>query len=198
MGTFHFIHNLRQLISFKNSFAGLCPAVSSLVQAKRFRGKINLRKPRTPHFEKQLFTEFTRPKFVKKYQDTNIIEVCSFLEPPRHEVPENPYQKILAKELRERFENTRLIVFYHINPVSGEDKLRTEINFKKENMLLMVHARSTLKMALEGTPYEAVLPFYISHNAILFCPEPDIKKLLKMSKRIPHLILLGNNQLFCH
>lgn len=137
--------------------------------------------------------EFTRPKLGSKvHQKKNVIEVCSNIEAQEKEAIDNPYERILARELREMFEKTPLIVFYHINPVSGEDRVRTEINFKKQNMLLTIYGKSTLKLALEGTPYEPILPFYISHNAILFCPQPDIKKLLKMSKRIPHLVLLGN------
>lgn len=49
-----------------------------------------------------------------------------------------------------------------------------------------------MEMAIKGTPYEAVLDFYDSKNMTLFSPLPEIKKVLKISKKFPQLVVLGN------
>ncbi|CAH2067008.1 unnamed protein product, partial [Iphiclides podalirius] len=40
---------------------GLLQPPATFLIAKRFRGKINIQKPRKPHFERQLLLDFTKP-----------------------------------------------------------------------------------------------------------------------------------------
>lgn len=58
-------------------------------------------------------------------------------------------------------------------------------------MLFKKYGKKTMEMAIEGTPYQAALDFYVSHNMMLFSPESEIKKVLQITKKCPQLVILG-------
>lgn len=106
---------------------------------------------------------------------------------------DNPLQRIIAKELYEHFRNSRLVIFYHHNPAKAYSEFNAFAMFKKENMHYKNYGKKTMEMAVKGTPYEPVLDFYVSQNMTLFSPEPEIKKVLKITKKFPQLVVLGNS-----
>lgn len=75
--------------------------------------------------------------------------------------------------------------------MSTEDALQAKRLFIKSDMQMEVYGKKTMKMALEGTPYEAVLSFFFSHNAIVFSYETNIKKCLRICRKFPSLLPLG-------
>lgn len=120
-----------------------------------------------------------------------MIDLCAKLEPKPNADVDNPYERIIARELLDYLKRSRLVAFFHKNPIRAEDHHIAHRLFKKSNIDLVVYGKTTMKIALEGTPYEALLPFYVSHNAIAFSTETNIKKLLQITKKFPQLILLG-------
>lgn len=177
-----------------NLLAALLEACSPLVQAKRFRGKLNTKKPQKPHFVRQKFLDVAEPIYVNPRKNLPMVDLCdkSIKYYPKNE-EENPFQRILANELREKFETSRLIAFCHLNPMSADYNLRAYIMFKKQNMLMKNYGKKTVAMALEGTRFEPVSEFYLSRNMLIFSPEPEIKKMLKVLKKYPQLVLLGKH-----
>lgn len=155
------------------------------------KSKINVQKPRAPHHEKAKFLAFTKPFFIDPNYEKIPIELCNKGVQLQQKDDYNPFQKIIAEEVLRWFQTSRLIVFYHMNPMSSDDQFKAYALFKKQKMHFKNYGKETLKMAVEGTPYEAVLDLYISRNMIVFSPEPEIKKLLKISKKFPQLVLLG-------
>lgn len=75
--------------------------------------------------------------------------------------------------------------------IPADDMQKVTRLFKKSNMEMEIYGKNTMRMALEGTPYQSVLSFYFSHNAIIFAPEANIKKLLQICRKCPSLIVLG-------
>lgn len=63
-------------------------------------------------------------------------------------------------------------------------------------MTLEIHSKHTVKLAVSGTQYEAILPLFVTHNAIIFCDEPKVGKLIKVLKKIPQTILMGEHTLY--
>lgn len=118
-------------------------------------------------------------------------ELCKGHKDQKQQDEENPFQRFIAQDLNGYLKTSRLVIFYHQNPAPADNDFNAFAMFKKENMLLKKYGRKTMEMAVMGTPYEAVLDFYVSHNKTLFCPEPQIKKVLKISKKFPHLVILG-------
>lgn len=76
--------------------------------------------------------------------------------------------------------------------MSQEDQFKAYVLFKKQKMHFKQYGKKTLEMAVKGTPYEVILDFYVSQNMTVFSPEPAINKMLRITKKFPQLILLGN------
>lgn len=138
--------------------------------------------------------EFTKPKFPSAYFNKPKIELCSNLQiRVKKEATENKFQQIIAKECLNWFNHSRLVAILHSNPIPSEDRFKAYVAFRKNNMHLKVYGKETLTMALTDTKYEPLLKHYVSHNMILFSPEPTIKPMLTVLKKFPQLILLCKN-----
>jgi len=62
----------------------------------------------------------------------------------------------------------------------------------KFDMTLRHHNDPTVaKMAVSGTKFEPVLRIFNEHTALGFCRDPDVPKLLAVSKKMPDFILMG-------
>ncbi|XP_018320735.1 39S ribosomal protein L10, mitochondrial [Agrilus planipennis] len=163
-----------------------------LVNSKRFRGKVNLRRPRPPHFEKARLLEFTKPHFQSYFKDKSMVELCNKnIQLWKKDNVENPYQRLLANDLYDKYINSKLICFYHLNTMKAEDQHKAFIMFKKQNMFLSDLGKKTVEMAIKGTPYETVLSLFTSRNMTLFCRDPDISKMLTITKKFPQLVLMA-------
>ncbi|CAH0556994.1 unnamed protein product [Brassicogethes aeneus] len=170
----------------------LCDTITPLVQIKRFRGKINIQRPKQAHYEKAVFLEATKPWFVNPNKDKPMSELCKGSGSAwKKEDRVNPFQQIIAGELKRWLTTSRLVAFYHMNPMNAETQFQAYVMFKKEKMHYKNYGRKTLEMAVEGTKYETLLEFYVSHSMTVFSPEPELKKLLKITKKFPQLVLLA-------
>lgn len=167
---------------------GFTPIVTSV----RYR-RINVQKPRKPHNYRAVINEVARPKF-SWLQPTKMpwSQRCSeAFEISSKQTEDNPYEQILAREIKVLFEQSAMVAIFHKNPVKGELDFKTMKTFKMAGMDHVVYGKSTLKLALAETNYAAVLKLFESHSAIVFSSTPQVPKLLKIIKKTPHLILLA-------
>ncbi|KAK5645937.1 hypothetical protein RI129_004401 [Pyrocoelia pectoralis] len=163
---------------------------SLLIQSVRFRSKINIQKPKPPHHVKATFLELTKPMYINPKSLQTPLERCNKGAIFNKNV-ENPYQEIIAGEVFRWFKSSRLVAFYHMNPMSSDQQFKAFTLFKKEKMHFQNFGRRTMEMAIKGTEYEAALALYVSRNFIVFSPEPEIKKLLNITKKFPQIILMA-------
>lgn len=118
------------------------------------------------------------------------MELCGDLRPKLEKTVENPFQKLLAKDCFNWFNQSRLVAVFHLNSMSADEQFKAYVAYKKHNMYLKIYGHETLNMALVGTKFEAFTEHYISHNIMLFSPEANIKQMLKISKKFRQMILL--------
>lgn len=175
-------------------FTAFLETITPLFQPKRFRGKINIQKPQKPHFERQKFLEVATPYFINPNKNIPDVETCNkdlkyWKEKNMH--IENPYQKIIAKELYDQLDGSKLVGFYHKNPMAADVHFQAFAAFKKAGMLFKNYGKKTMEMAVKGSRFETILEFYCSSNMIVFSKEGDVKKLLKINKKFPQIVLLG-------
>ncbi|CAH1275493.1 unnamed protein product [Diabrotica balteata] len=168
-------------------------AINPLIQCRRFRGKINVQKPKPPHFEKAKFLALTKPWFISPYKDKTSAELCKFnVKVNKDEEEFNPLQKIYAKEIYDRLTSSKLIVFFHYNSMKADEEFKYYAMYKKQGMELKKYGKKLIKATVKGTPYEAILDFYVTqHNIMLFCPEAEISKVLKINRKCSQLVLLA-------
>ncbi|XP_059617845.1 large ribosomal subunit protein uL10m [Phlebotomus argentipes] len=158
-----------------------------LVLARRFRGKINIQRPRKPHYTRALVEAVTKPIYV--YPPITL-ETC---QRKREQTTKktNPYVEIIAKEVSNWFNHSRCVGLFHINSINAEDHFKARVLFHRQNMHLKQYPTEVLTVALRRTKYEKILPLFRAQCAIVFSPDGEAGKMVKISKKIPQLILIG-------
>lgn len=184
--------DLQIYIIFIKKHAALLNVPSPLLQFKRFRGKINIQRPRAPHYERALFNAVTNPV----YKQPKLTEQCAV----RHEAPaasrrtdavvQNPYERIIAREVTNWFAHSKLVAVFHINSISEDDMFKARVQFFKQNMHLKSYSKGIMKLALADSQYANLMPLFDAKYCVVFSPEQKLSQLLRISKRIPQMVLL--------
>lgn len=167
---------------------GFTPNVISV----RYR-RVNVQKPRKPDHYRAIIEAITKPKYPWPRQfEMTWSERCPkpMSNLPRR-IDDNPYENILAREIKDLFEQSAMVAIFHKNPVKGEVDFKTKKTFKMAGMESFVYGKSTLKLALAETNYATVLKLFESHSTIVFSSTSQVPKLLKLIKKMSHLILLA-------
>ncbi|XP_036328571.1 39S ribosomal protein L10, mitochondrial-like isoform X1 [Rhagoletis pomonella] len=156
--------------------------------SQRFRGKINIQRPRAPHYE--------RAKVIAVAQSLPTLEepkkqITCFQRRQREADVENPYVAVIAREVRNWLEHSRLIGFYHLNSIKQDDLFEVRVKLHKQNMHLKSYGKQIVHKAVEGTRFEAILPLFESKNCIVFSTEQRVGQLLRITRRVPQMILLA-------
>lgn len=170
------------------------PNVRSISTTEKcFRGKINIQRPRAPHYDRALFNAVTEPIVPRPtvtqecYQKRLEKQYVGAVDT----VTVNPYEVIIAKEVVNWFSHSKLVAIMHINSINSDDMFKVKVAFHKEKMHLKAYGMSIMKKAMIGTQYEPLLPLFGSHNCIVFSEEAKIVQLFKILKKTPQLILLA-------
>lgn len=163
------------------------------LQFVRFRKRINIQRPAPPHYERAKVLKVCRPYYFDPRKGMALADLCEkpIEVEPAVESVENPYERILAREVLNWFNHSRLVAFFHSNPISADDRFQVNIMLKKQNMHLKQYGKKVVRMALEETKYEPVLTLFTSRNVMVFSEEPQVAKLLKLKKRMPQFILMA-------
>ncbi|XP_046675355.1 39S ribosomal protein L10, mitochondrial-like [Homalodisca vitripennis] len=165
----------------------------------RNSSRVNVQKPRPPHYNRAKIEHLTRPKYFERGERDAwfIPSVSQCIKEKEEELKrsrkeeDNPYERLLAKDLRNWFLNSKLIAFFHCNPIRFDDRFEAEVKLRKEGMYLKKFGRHTVNMALEGTPYISVMPLFITHTEMVFCSEPKVSELLKVAGKLRQHVLLA-------
>ncbi|BES89708.1 ribosomal protein, L10 [Nesidiocoris tenuis] len=171
----------------------LQPKWSPSLQFVRWR-RVNVQRPRPPHYDRALALAVLKPQYAPSpYLNLPKSETCKKAEEDvQYKTrPDNPLERIYARELRHWLETKKFAAFLHSNPIAGDELFDTRVKLKKEGMTLEVYSKHTVKLAVADSPYEAILQLYVAHNAIVFSDEPKVGKLLKIMKKIPQFVVLA-------
>ncbi|XP_063838596.1 large ribosomal subunit protein uL10m [Ostrinia nubilalis] len=159
--------------------------------AKRFRGKINIQKPRKPHFERQLLIDVSKPVYGPPKSSLPEIVLCGSLINRKKKEIDNPFERILAKECLDWFNTSKMVVFLHMNAISMEDKTPVFAALRKNDMHLRCYGKKIVSMATKGTRYEAVNQLFTSHQNIIFGQPENAGKLFKILKKTPQMVVMA-------
>lgn len=168
------------------------------MQCKRFRGKINIQKPRPPFYSRKLFNAVTEPVYPRK----TAIDLCNEKQAlkqleKRHGEKNllHPYESILAKDLLGFFDSAKMILICHKNSMSGFEYFNFKVAMHKQNVATKYYGRKIIKAAIEDTKFHGMLPLLMqtSHNCMLFSDEWNIGAVIKVLKKQPKMILLAGS-----
>ncbi|XP_018051194.1 PREDICTED: partitioning defective 3 homolog [Atta colombica] len=164
-----------------------------LYQQKRFRSKINIQRPRKPHYFRALVNEFLTPFYPSKNENKKLEELCYKARTLKEEkeMKYNPYERIIAREIRNWFDNSKMIAICHQNSMTAEDAFELAVPLKKLNMYYKRYNNKIMKLALTDSPYTATMPLYSSQFCIVFGSDINVAGFEKIIKKFPQVILLA-------
>lgn len=172
--------------------SALLQSQSPLLLARRFRGKINIQRPRPPHFDRQLLIDLAKPVYGPPKHSLPDIELCKKgLSKSKKVEIDNPFERILARECLEWFNTSKMIIFLHLNSISMEDKIPLYADLKRNNMTLRSYGKKIVAMATTNTCYESVNKLFTSHQHIIFGQPENINKMFKILRKAPQLVIMG-------
>ncbi|XP_076284982.1 large ribosomal subunit protein uL10m-like [Lasioglossum baleicum] len=161
-----------------------------LYQQKRFRGKINLKKPKI-FYKKRIMNELLTPFFQNPRPNKTIESLCAKAIAPQT-FALGPYEKILAREARNWFDKSRMVACVHANSISMLDLFEVQVPLRRANMYYKGYSPKLIRAALEGTSYEDKLaPLICLQTKYIFCPEINVVALEKILKRCPQICTIG-------
>ncbi|XP_013107263.2 large ribosomal subunit protein uL10m [Stomoxys calcitrans] len=158
---------------------------SPLLQFQRYRGKINIQRPRQPHYERAKMLAVTAPRYPEPPKTTTCFEKRT------RQIQENPYNDIIAREVHNWLLNSKMVAIFHLNSIKSDDFFEARVMLHKQNMQLKMYGQKIVKKAVEGTRFEAILPLFESQPCIVFSPEAKVSQLLKITRKIPQMILMA-------
>ncbi|XP_031629017.1 39S ribosomal protein L10, mitochondrial [Contarinia nasturtii] len=175
---------------------GLLQSEKVLVQCKRYGSKINIQRPRPPHYTRKLFNAVTEPVYPRR----TAIDLCfekqalQKLEKEKEEkLTLHQYDAILARELHGFFNSAQMILICQKNSMSAFDYFNFRVAMHKKNIKTTVYGRKIIRGALEDTKFSSLLPLLsqTTYNCMLFSDEWNIKDALNVLKKTQKMILLA-------
>ncbi|XP_026757238.1 39S ribosomal protein L10, mitochondrial isoform X2 [Galleria mellonella] len=166
-------------------------AHTPFILTRRFRGKINIQKPRKPHFERQLLLDLSKPIYGPSKNTLPDYVNCDRGEKVKKVEIDNPFERILANECLNWFNTSKMVVFLHVNSISMEEKTPVFAALKKNNMHLRTYGKKIVSMATKGTRYEVVNKLFTSHQNIIFGQPENADKMFKILKKTPQLVVMA-------
>lgn len=163
-------------------------------QQKRFRGKINIQKPRKPHYLRALVNEFLTPFYPLRSEGKKLEELCNKVgEKTKKEKQDeyNPYQRIIAREVRNWFDNSKMVAICHQNSMTAGDQFELAVPLKRANIYFKRYSNKIMRLALTDSPYAATLPLYTSYFCVMFGSDTNVGAFEKIIKKFPSIILIG-------
>lgn len=166
----------------------MLPSRLPLLQFQRFRGKINIQRPRKPHYERAKVLAVTAPQYPEPPKTLTCFQ--SAKERLQKNV-ENPYNEIIAREVRNWLKHSKMVAVFHMNSINSDDMFRLRVELHKQNMHLKVYGRQIWKQAISNTDHEAMLPLFENSHCVIFSSEQKVPLLLRLTRKTPQLLLLA-------
>lgn len=156
-----------------------------LYQQKRYRGKINLRKPKI-YFKKRVLNELLTPFFINPNKDKTLEQFCEETRTEKVE-PLGIYDTIIAREVRNWFDNSKMVAVLHVNSIMELDVFDIRVELFKENMHYKRYGSHIVHDMIKNSPYESLAPLISNYTGFVFSSEmkiPTVNKIIKKSKKM--------------
>lgn len=157
-----------------------------LYQQKRYRGKINIKKPKI-YFKKRVLNELLTPFFINPNKDKTLDQFCKNATTKKIERSLGIYDTIIAREVRNWFDNSKMIAVLHVNSIMELDVFDIRVALFKENMHYKRYGSRIVHNAIKNSPYESLAPLISNFTGFVFSSEiniPTVNKIIKKSKKM--------------
>ncbi|XP_012143021.1 large ribosomal subunit protein uL10m isoform X2 [Megachile rotundata] len=161
-----------------------------LYQQKRFRGKINLKKPKI-FFKKAVVNKLVEPFFINPSAGKSLEELC-WNRIEKEKIKElGPYDKILAREVRNWFDQSKMIACLHVNSLPEREKFEVKVPLYRANMYYKQYGPHIVFEAIKDSPYGGIAPLVSKCTAFVFSPDINVRALQKIINKCKKMFTLG-------
>jgi len=141
-----------------------------------------------------LVNEFLTPFYPLPSEGKKLEELCNkavIIAKKQKKEEYNPYQRIIAREVRNWFDNSKMVAICHQNSMTAEDEFELAVPLRRANMYFKRYSNKIMRLALTDSPYMATMPLYSSSFSIVFGSDINVIAFEKIIKKFPQVILLG-------
>ncbi|XP_022079222.1 39S ribosomal protein L10, mitochondrial-like [Acanthaster planci] len=161
------------------------PSLTSVRSMK----SVNTRTPRPMHITRAKLMELT--KYKKPKDNRPLAEQCSMRYKPKAETKPPPVEVFMANQCREQMLSQSLIAAFHNEGLTAEEMSIIRRRLRKVGITVKMYNNKVMRMALLGTRLENMSPLLVGQNVYAVSDKPLVKELLKATKKIPKIHLLG-------
>ncbi|XP_060823943.1 large ribosomal subunit protein uL10m isoform X1 [Bombus pascuorum] len=161
-----------------------------LYQQKRYRGKINIKKPKI-YYKKRVLNELLTPFFVNPNKDKTLEQFCVESQDVQVEKELGPYDQIIAREVRNWFDNSKMIGCLHVNSIKQLDVFDIRVALFRQNMHYKYYGPHIIKHVIKNSHYEALAPLVSRYTSFVFSPAINTIALQKIMKKSKKMFILG-------
>lgn len=161
----------------------------------RHKKQVNPRRHVEPDFRRKLMLAICEPIVPRDKRQTS--EKCYNLK-LKQERPIHPYDELLAQDLKQELLSSRMICFFHTNVMTKREKREASNQFQHEDLYLRFYNEDVAQLAMSGTKYSSALhlcridDWFVQRDVtMLFGAEPQVNKVLRITRKIPQLILIA-------
>lgn len=104
---------------------------------------------------------------------------------------ENPYNDIIAREVRNWLDQSKMVAIFHINSIKSDEFFDVRVQLHKQGMQLKQYGQKIVRKAVQGTRHEAILPLFESEQCIVFAQHQKVNLLLKITRKVPQMLLMA-------
>lgn len=132
------------------------------------------------------------PFYPSPIKDKPLVELCQKVTNIKMREKEiNPYQRIIAREVRNWYDNSKMIAICHQNSMTEEELFELKVPLKRANMYYKRYSKTIMRLALEDSPYAATLPLYSATFGVVFGSDTNVADFDKIVKKFPQVILIA-------
>ncbi|KAM7381208.1 hypothetical protein PAMA_012179 [Pampus argenteus] len=145
----------------------------------------------------------TRHKKPVHFLKQKLLAVTEYI-PPKRAVPKGAYPsntsrvteesdlvKLMKKDLKDLFQDCKMIAVVQNNASSAEDLLILKHKLCKHDIRMKSFPNQVMQSFLSDTVYSNMTPLFICPTVLLVCKERKVKEMLSTLRSSPQMTLLG-------
>ncbi|XP_033628652.1 39S ribosomal protein L10, mitochondrial-like [Asterias rubens] len=172
-----------------NCLSKLVPTWSPFLMQVRGMKSVNTRVKRPMHITRAKLMELTKYKRPKDLR--SMAEQCSMRYKGERIQEENPVQTFMAKQCREQLTNKPFIAVFNREGLGMDELSALRRRLKKADISIKLYGNDVTREAFLGTKLENMMPLFVGENIYAVGEKPAVKELLKATKKLDKLQLLG-------
>lgn len=165
-----------------------------------YGSKINIQRPRPPHYLRALMIATTKPVYPKvtavdrcqQTQEQKKQQQLQALAAEKDPSLLHPHHRVLKNEAYKLFDESNMVLICQKNSMSSDEFFKFRVACFYKNIKVETFGRVIVQSAIQHTRFEAMLPVITSsrNSCLLFSKEWNVDDALKITKKMPKIVLL--------